>query len=248
MSAAYRSILAKLALKPRQSLLDVGCGAGMFASMASERGLLVSGIDASDALIAIARKRAPGAHFRISDFEDLPFPEGSFDAVTGFNAFQFATNPVVALSAAKRAAKRGSPVVVVIWGDQESSDAAAVVAALAPLLGALRSTSPKATALTHEPAEFKPRTAGDSCPRSRPSDRRCREDPDETRTQAEDGSSGRAVDSAVDAGRSFSEDLGTERGESGSAATAVASASHGAGAHADHESVASGGAERRTAL
>src|SRR5580704_5616164 len=79
-------------------------------------------------------------------------------------------------------------------------------------------------------------------------DRRCREDPDETRTQAEDGSSGRAVDSAVDAGRSFSEDLGTERGESGSATTAVASASHGAGAHADHESVASGGAQRRTAL
>ena len=149
MSAAYRSILAKLALKPGQSLLDVGCGAGMFASMASERGLLVSGIDASDALIAIARKRAPGAHFRISDLEDLPFPEGSFDAVTGFNAFQFATNPVVALSAAKRAAKRGSPVVVVIWGDQESSDAAAVVAALAPLLGAFRSTSPT-TALTHE--------------------------------------------------------------------------------------------------
>lgn len=149
MSAAYRSILAKLALKPGQSLLDIGCGAGMFASMASERGLLVSGIDASDALIAIARKRAPGAHFRISDLEDLPFPGGSFDAVTGFNAFQFATNPVVALSAAKRAAKRGSPVGVVIWGDQESSDAAAVVAALAPLLGAFRSTSPKATALTH---------------------------------------------------------------------------------------------------
>jgi ubiquinone/menaquinone biosynthesis C-methylase UbiE len=150
MSAAYQSILAKLALKPGQSLLDVGCGAGMFASMASERGLLVSGIDASDALIAIARKRTPAAHFRIGDLEDLPFPEGLFDAVTGFNAFQFAANPVVALSAAKRAAKKGSPVVIVIWADHESSDAASVVAALAPLLGASRSASPKATALTLE--------------------------------------------------------------------------------------------------
>jgi hypothetical protein len=37
-----------------------------------------------------------------------------------------------------------------------------------------------------------------------------------------------------DSGNS-SEDLGTERGESGSAASAVASASHGAGTHADHE-------------
>lgn len=150
MSAAYRTILAKLALEPGQSLLDVGCGAGMFASMASERGLLVSGIDASDALIAIARERAPGADFRVGDLEDLPFPEGSFDAVTGFNAFQFATNPVAGLSAARRAAQSGGPVVVVIWGRQEAADAAAVVAALEPLLGGSRITSPKKAALTQE--------------------------------------------------------------------------------------------------
>ena len=79
-------------------------------------------------------------------------------------------------------------------------------------------------------------------------DWRCGQDPDQARTQAEDGSPGCAVDSAVAAGRSLPEDLGTELGEPGSAATAVAPASHGAGAHADHESVASGGAERRTAL
>ena len=46
----------------------------------------------------------------------------------------------------------------------------------------------------------------------------------------------------------FPEDLGTELGESRSAATAMASASHGAGAHADHEPVASSGAQRRTAF
>ena len=46
----------------------------------------------------------------------------------------------------------------------------------------------------------------------------------------------------------FSEDLGAELGEPGSAATAVASASHGAGAHASHESTASRGVERRFAL
>src|ERR1700735_5312450 len=70
-------------------------------------------------------------------------------------------------------------------------------------------------------------------------DRRCRGDPDEASTQAEDRSPGCAVDSAVAAGRSLPEDLGTELGESGSTATVVAPASHGAGAHADHEPVAS---------
>ena len=46
----------------------------------------------------------------------------------------------------------------------------------------------------------------------------------------------------------LSEDLGAELGEPGSAATVVASASHGAGTHARHESTASGGVERRPAL
>jgi hypothetical protein len=42
------------------------------------------------------------------------------------------------------------------------------------------------------------------------------ENPNSTSAQAEDGSPGCAADSAVDAGRSLSEDLGTELGESGS--------------------------------
>src|SRR5208282_3004604 len=67
-------------------------------------------------------------------------------------------------------------------------------------------------------------------------------------TQAENGSAGCAAYPAVADGESFSQDLGTEWGESGSAATAVASASHGAGAHADHEPAASGGVERRATL
>ena len=46
----------------------------------------------------------------------------------------------------------------------------------------------------------------------------------------------------------LSEDLGADLGEPGSAATVVASASHGAGAHARHESTASGRIERRSAL
>ena len=46
----------------------------------------------------------------------------------------------------------------------------------------------------------------------------------------------------------LSVDLGAELGESGSAATAVASAPHGASAHADHESTASGGTERRSSV
>src|SRR5258706_16333174 len=79
-------------------------------------------------------------------------------------------------------------------------------------------------------------------------DRGRSEDPHEAGTQAEDGSAGCGADSAITGGESLSADLGTERGESGPAATAVAPAPDGAGAHADHESAASGGPQRRPAV
>src|ERR1700723_4122411 len=76
-------------------------------------------------------------------------------------------------------------------------------------------------------------------------DRGRHRDRQEARTQAEDGSAGCAAYSAVADGESFSQDLGTEWGESRSAATAMASAPDGAGADAHHEPAASGGSERR---
>jgi len=38
---------------------DAGCGGGGASIIAAERGAIISGLDASDALIAIARKRLP---------------------------------------------------------------------------------------------------------------------------------------------------------------------------------------------
>src|SRR5579863_884718 len=66
-------------------------------------------------------------------------------------------------------------------------------------------------------------------------------------TQAEDGSSGCAAVVAADDGRPLSPDLGSRRSQPGPAATAVASASPGADAHAGDESVACGSAQRRPA-
>src|SRR6266516_5679649 len=79
-------------------------------------------------------------------------------------------------------------------------------------------------------------------------DRGRRRDSYEARTQAEDGSPGRAADSAINTGGSLSGDLGSELGEPRSATTVVASAPLGAGAYPDHESVASRGSERRPSL
>ena len=66
----------------------------------------------------------------------------------------------------------------------------------------------------------------------------------ETDREAKDRSARRAVVAAAKAGKSLSENLGTGRRESRSAPTAVASAPVGADAHAGHEPVARGGAQR----
>jgi SAM-dependent methyltransferase len=114
--------------------LDVGCGAGMAVQMAAARGAQVSGIDAAEALLAIARQRTPRGEFRQGDLEQLPFDDRRFDVVAGFNSFQYAGNPAVALSEARRVTRPGGAVVIMVWGNPEGMEAASLVAALRPLL------------------------------------------------------------------------------------------------------------------
>ena len=78
--------------------------------------------------------------------------------------------------------------------------------------------------------------------------RRCVRDRVQARAQTEDGSARCVAYSGLVAEGRFSTDPGAELGESGSAAIALASASGGASAYADHELIASGSTERRPAL
>src|SRR6187549_2096258 len=79
-------------------------------------------------------------------------------------------------------------------------------------------------------------------------DRESRRDQGQASQEAEDRSRRCTTSAEAHAGRSLSAHLGTESRESGSAATAVASASVGADAHANHESVAGLSDERRQTL
>ncbi len=71
------------------SVLDVACGTGDMCVELLKRGCTVTGIDLSDEMLAIARRKAASANFQFSIFnfqlgnaEALPFAEGEFDAVT----------------------------------------------------------------------------------------------------------------------------------------------------------------------
>ncbi len=130
----YEAVLARTGMVPGMALLDVGCGSGMFCQMAAQRGARVSGLDATEPLLAIARSRVPDADLRMGEMEELPFTDHQFDVVTGFNSFQYAASPVKALQEAGRVVRPGGSVVIAVWGKPEDTEAAAYLAALGSLL------------------------------------------------------------------------------------------------------------------
>jgi ubiquinone/menaquinone biosynthesis C-methylase UbiE len=150
VAPAYEAAFARAQLTSTTQLLDVGCGAGLAALIATRRGARVTGIDASEALLAIARTRVPGGEFHAGDIEQLPFADARFDLVTGFNAFQYAGNPARALAEARRVSRPGGHVVVTTWGRPEGMEAAQLIAALRPMLPPAPPGAPGPFALSDE--------------------------------------------------------------------------------------------------
>jgi SAM-dependent methyltransferase len=130
----YEAVLDALGIGPGTTVLDVGCGSGVGLRLAADRGARVSGLDASEALLDIARARVPEADLRAGDLQFLPFDDDTFDVVTGFNAFQFAADMTAALREARRVTEPGGRVVVQVWGRAERCDLVPVMRAVAPLL------------------------------------------------------------------------------------------------------------------
>ena len=115
-------------------LLDVGCGAGYALQLAAERGAVVTGLDASPGLLAVARRRVPDADLAQGDLESLPYDDDSFDAVTAFNAVQYAADHTAALREVRRVAVPGARVAVATWGGPERCDMRVLLAAIGSLL------------------------------------------------------------------------------------------------------------------
>lgn len=130
----YKKTLEQLQLNEESMLLDAGCGSGLFSNMAIETGAQVIGTDAAPGLLEMARERNPGNNFLEEDLEALPFAAGSFNAVVGFNSFQYAGNFTAALAEAKRVLKPGGKLAIGIWNKPEHSEATNVLKAIGALL------------------------------------------------------------------------------------------------------------------
>jgi SAM-dependent methyltransferase len=138
----YEEGIRRLGIGPGRLVLDVGCGSGAFLRAAADRGARVYGLDASESLLEIARRRVPDADLRVGDMQFLPYEDDLFDAVTGFNSFFFAADMTAAVREARRVAKPGAPVLIQVWGHPERCDLTAMKPALAALRPAAEAGPP----------------------------------------------------------------------------------------------------------
>ena len=69
-------------IKPRDKILDVGCGNGRLQEILKEKNVDYIGVDISEKLIEIAKRKYPRAKFIVlTDPLKLPFEDNSFDKV-----------------------------------------------------------------------------------------------------------------------------------------------------------------------
>gem|GEM_PF-110591 len=132
----YRHILERVTVERGTRVLDMGCGAGRFCRIAADRGAQICGLDATATFVQIARERIPAGEFRVGDIEHVPWPDNSFDVVTGFNSLIFAADIRGALREARRVARSGANVAITVFGRPERCESTQVFGSVGQLLPA----------------------------------------------------------------------------------------------------------------
>jgi ubiquinone biosynthesis O-methyltransferase len=109
-------ILDLLGAVDNRTVLDIGCGDGTLALELARRGAHVTGIDASEEMIAAARANAREAgsdiRFEVATAADLPFPPATFDVVTAVTILCFVDDAAPTFAEIARVLRGGGRLVI----------------------------------------------------------------------------------------------------------------------------------------
>jgi SAM-dependent methyltransferase len=100
-------------------VLDVGCGAGTDLVRFARGGALVSGVDISEAAIALARSNVAqqgiDADLRVADGEHLPYDDATFDLVFAHGVVQYTPDGRALVDECRRVLKPGGEAVFQVY-------------------------------------------------------------------------------------------------------------------------------------
>lgn len=104
---------------PGRHLLDLCCGHGNVCEGLVGAGAQVTGLDFSPAMLALARRRVPGARFVQGDAAALPFDDASFDGATMGFGMPHLPDPPAAIAEARRVLRPGARFAFSVWQGPE---------------------------------------------------------------------------------------------------------------------------------
>jgi len=120
MAPALELLMGAAALRPGQSVLDIGCGMGaslLAAARAVGPGGHVTAIDIAPPMVARARARAP-SNARVLEGDAGRYPLGAarFDAAVSLFGAMFFADPAAAFAHVRAAMRPGGRFALVAWG------------------------------------------------------------------------------------------------------------------------------------
>ena len=111
----YPPILAELEKEAFTDVLDCGCGTGPMLELLPDKypDKHYVGLDLTPEMIHVAQaKNLSNTEFLVGDSENLPFDEGTFDAIICSNSFHHYPNPQNFFNSAYRVLRRGGRLIL----------------------------------------------------------------------------------------------------------------------------------------
>lgn len=103
-------VLKNLRLSGEASLLDIGCGLGVFLESVNVK--KKTGVDLDPECIEITKKYVPEAELHVADACALPFPDETFDTVVAICLLEHVENPTAFIKEAYRVTKIGGRALI----------------------------------------------------------------------------------------------------------------------------------------
>jgi len=123
-------VLEWLAVQPGEQVLDLGCGDGQLSTRLAAAGALVMGVDTSSEMVSAACSLGVAAEQ--ASAEQLPFPDGTFDAVFSNAALHWVRGQNAMMAEVRRVLKPGGRFAAEMGGQ---GNIAAIRVALMAVLG-----------------------------------------------------------------------------------------------------------------